>query len=318
MITKSSQINFILILFLTITMLSIVETQAVQAVDTYVITASADTHSKVDPIGLTLVNYGSTQTYRYSVNTGYVITSVLVDGKPVAITGNYIFTNIISNHTIDVKASIINFTITSSSDNHSTINPSGAIQVSYGSSTTFNYSTNTGYTISQIAVDGNLIPIKDNYTFTNITANHIIVINTVALPPTPTPNPTATPSPIVTPEPTTTPSPTLNPTSQPTLQPTAQPTQPSTSNPTLTPQQANSTPKPSNQETVNSTTKPSPSPTPKSTEKPQATIFPNTITQNDLYTGGIAAAVIMSTTLLIVAFIRRRQLSSDSLIESDD
>ena len=157
---RRSQINFILILFLTITALSIAETQAVQAVDTYVITASADPHSKIDPIGLAIVNYGSTQTYRYSANTGYVMTSVLVDGKPIAITGNYIFTNIISNHTIDVKASIINYTITSSCDSHSTINPSGALQVAYGSSMTFNYSANTGYVISEIDVDDIPSPSK--------------------------------------------------------------------------------------------------------------------------------------------------------------
>jgi len=324
MITKRrSQINFILILFLTITMLSIAETQAVQAVDTYVITASADTHSKIDPIGLALVNYGSTQTYRYSANTGYVMTSVLVDGKPVAITGNYIFTNIISNHTIDVKASIINYTITSSCDGHSTINPSGALQVAYGSSTTFNYSANTGYVISQIAVDGSPISINDNYTFTNVTGNHNIVITTVALSPTPTQTPTPTPKPSATPSPTDTqtptpaPSPTSNP--DPTSQPTAQPTQPSTTNPTQTPQQANPTPKPSNQQTVNPTTSPPPSSTPKSTEKPKSTTaFTNTITQNDLFTGGITAAVIMSTTVAIAAVIKRRQLRSDSLEEFDD
>ncbi len=186
-IKKRSQIDFILILLLTITALSIAQTQAVQAADTYMITASADTHSKIDPIGLAVVNYGSTQTYRYSANTGYVMTSVSVDSKPVAITGNYIFTNIISNHTIDVKASIINYTITSSCDSHSTINPSGALQVAYGSSTTFNFSANTGYVISQIAVDGYPVSIMDNYTFTNVTDNHSIMINTVALPPTPTP-----------------------------------------------------------------------------------------------------------------------------------
>jgi hypothetical protein len=323
MMTKRSQINFIFILFLTITVLSIAETQAVQAADTYMITASADTHSKIDPTGLALVNYGSTQTYRYSANTGYVMTSVSVDGKLVAITGNYIFTNIISNHTIDVKASIINYTINSSCDSHSTINPSGALQVAYGSSTTFTYSANTGYMISQIAMDGHPVSIMDNYTFTNVTDNHSIAITTVALPPTPTqtptptPKPSPTPSPIETQTPTPTPSPTSNP--DPAPQPTAQPTQPSTPNPAITPQQTNPTPKPSNQPTIDPTTKPTHSSTPNSTEKPKATtVFTNIIAQNDLFTGGIAAAVIMSTTLVIAAVIRRRQLSSDSFEEEFD
>ena len=258
---------FVALLLVTSLMLFGAETQVASAANvTYYITASADTHSTIDPSGSTVVNYGSSQTYRYSANTGYVITSVLVDNSPVTINGNYIFTNIIANHTIAVKASITNFTITSSSDAHSTINPFGAVKVSYGGTQNFTYSANTGYSINSVLVNGSSTPITGNFTFTNVQANYVITVSALL---NPTPPPTSTPSPTPNSTATATPTPTPTPTPSPTLQPTEEPTATPTSQPTSIPQQVNPTPQP--------TSAPNP-PTPKPTHtnpKPHTQTYPN-------------------------------------------
>jgi hypothetical protein len=86
-----------------------------------------------------------------------------VDGISVAITGSYTFSSIVANHNIAIKSGIINYTITASADAHSTIYPSGVIQVSYGNSQTFTYSANSGYLLSNVLVDGTPVTKSGSY-----------------------------------------------------------------------------------------------------------------------------------------------------------
>jgi hypothetical protein len=279
------------------------------SLNTYQITSSADSNSKIEPSGATAVNYGSSQTYRYSANTGYVVTSVLVDGNSAPINGNYIFTNIVANHTISVKSAIINFTITSSCDSHSKINPSGNVQVSYGNSQTFTYSANTGYNVSSVNVDGNPSSISTSFTFTNVVGNHSIAVNAQLIP-TPTPSPTPKPSPTPTPSP----SPSPQPTSEPTTPPTSEPTQNPTPQPTPNPTQATETPAATTHPKPTSTPTPSPklNPTP-TTLTPTSTISfnPNTISQSQTFTAGAVAAAVIGSTLAATLMVKRRQQASE-------
>ena len=148
-----------------------------QRVLTYTtVTASADSNSMINPSGSVQVSYGDSQTFNYSANAGYSITSVLVDGNNVSITGNYTFSNVASNHRISVSTSINQYAITDSHDSNSLIAPSGNIQVNYGSNQFFNYSAINGYVITRVLVDGFSVPITGNYTFSNVQADHTISV----------------------------------------------------------------------------------------------------------------------------------------------
>ena len=68
----------------------------------YTITASSDTHSVINPSGIIQVSAGNSQTFTYSANTGYSLSSILVDGAAVPINGNYTFSNVQANHIISV------------------------------------------------------------------------------------------------------------------------------------------------------------------------------------------------------------------------
>ena len=48
------------------------------------------------------VNYGGSQTFSFTPDTGYHVADVLVDGTSVGAAPNYAFTNVTANHTIEV------------------------------------------------------------------------------------------------------------------------------------------------------------------------------------------------------------------------
>jgi hypothetical protein len=53
------------------------------AIDTFTITASSGANGSVTPAGATIVNYGGSQAYTITPNTGYHVVDVLVDGSSV-------------------------------------------------------------------------------------------------------------------------------------------------------------------------------------------------------------------------------------------
>jgi hypothetical protein len=65
----------------------------------HTITASAVGGGTITPSGAVNVSHGGSQTFIITPNAGNHIVSVLVDSGPQAL-GNYIFTNVISDHTI--------------------------------------------------------------------------------------------------------------------------------------------------------------------------------------------------------------------------
>ncbi len=73
----------------------------------HTITANAGDHGKIGPSGMVTVNEGTDQTFKITADSGYKIDTVMVDGEKMKIKGNtntftYTFTNVTSNHTINV------------------------------------------------------------------------------------------------------------------------------------------------------------------------------------------------------------------------
>ena len=74
------------------------------------------------------------------------------------------------------------YTITSSAGIGGSISPSGALIVPSGNSQTFTISSNTGYIISNVFVDGVAVGVISSYTFTNVIADHTISATFAATP----------------------------------------------------------------------------------------------------------------------------------------
>lgn len=65
-----------------------------------------------------------------------------------------------------------NITVTAGTGGN--ISPTGTVTVNDGSSLTFTITPNTGYSITNVKVDGSSVGAVATYTFANVTANHVI------------------------------------------------------------------------------------------------------------------------------------------------
>ncbi|MCL2246846.1 MAG: T9SS type A sorting domain-containing protein [Lentimicrobiaceae bacterium] len=72
------------------------------------------------------------------------------------------------------------YTITASAGSHGTINPSGAVEVTQGTSQTFTFTPDEGYRVNKVFIDGTENPTaatNGSYTFTNVKENHLISVS---------------------------------------------------------------------------------------------------------------------------------------------
>lgn len=143
-------------------------------VTTYTITSSAGSGGTISPSGSVSVIQGGNQTFTISAGTGYQIANVTVDGVSQGVISSYTFSNVTGNHTISASFSVKTYTVTASAGTGGSISPSGPVSVNHGESQTFTISPNTGYTISNVTVDGVSQGTISTYTFSNVTANHTI------------------------------------------------------------------------------------------------------------------------------------------------
>jgi hypothetical protein len=112
------------------------------------------------------VNTGSglgsgTMTYSVASNTGTTSRTA-----SLTIAGNVF--------TITQSGAVVNYTISASSGTGGTISPSGQVSVQSGAGQTFTFSSNTGYKITDVLVDGVSKGAVGSYTFSNVQANHTI------------------------------------------------------------------------------------------------------------------------------------------------
>jgi hypothetical protein len=149
---------------------------------TFVITPSAGAGGAISPATPQTVNWGGSQKFDFTPNTGYLIDDVLVDGvsNPGAVAaGSYTFTDVQAAHTIAVTFKLQTFVITPSAGAGGAISPATPQTVGYGGSQKFDFLPNSGYLIDDVLVDGVSNPgavAAGSYTFTDVTAAHTIAV----------------------------------------------------------------------------------------------------------------------------------------------
>lgn len=143
----------------------------------FAIISSAGTNGTISPNGGLIYPLGINQVFTITPNTGYRISSVLIDGvsDTAAISrGSYTFSNVNASHTISVTFAVKTYSITATSGGNGLVTPLGGSTVNHGSSKTYTITPATGYNILDILVDGIPVNPRTSYTFSNITANHTI------------------------------------------------------------------------------------------------------------------------------------------------
>jgi len=145
--------------------------------NTYTIIASANNGGSISPNGSVTVTEGDNQTFTINADAGFSITDVVVDGTSVGAVANYTFSNVVTNHTITAiftQNEANTYTIVASAGNGGSISPNGTLTVTEGDNQTFAISADTGFSITDVVVDGTSVGAVANYTFSNITTSHTI------------------------------------------------------------------------------------------------------------------------------------------------
>ena len=132
----------------------------------------------ISPSGDSQISYGASITYTITINTGYMIQAIFVDGSPVSNpTTTYTFTDVTSDHTIEVIFQKVPVSINASigfptTENGGNLVPNGVVSREYGDDQTFTFTPAVGWELDRVVVNGALTPTLDNtYTFYNITAS---------------------------------------------------------------------------------------------------------------------------------------------------
>lgn len=141
---------------------------------TYMLVAVANLNGSITPSGITTVNSGTNQTYAITPDAGYKIASVSVDGVPQAVSSTYTFTNTATNHMISATFVPATYTLLASGTSFGSVTPVGATTVDQGASQSYAITPDVGHIIRSLLVDDVALPISSTYTFTNVTADHVI------------------------------------------------------------------------------------------------------------------------------------------------
>jgi len=144
------------------------------AINPFTVNATAGLGGIISPSGSVTVNYGGSQTFTIMPNAGYHVADVKVDGVSVGVVLAYTFSNVTSDHTVEVIFGINQYTLIATAGPNGAIVPSGPVIVDHGGNLTFTITPNPDYRISDVKVDGGSIGPVATYTFTNVTAAHTI------------------------------------------------------------------------------------------------------------------------------------------------
>lgn len=144
------------------------------AIRTYTITGSAGSGGTISPTGAVSLNYGSSRTFNILADIGFSVSDVRIDNVSIGAVSIYTFSNVTANHTISVTFAPTIYRITSSAGTGGSINPQGAVSVTYGTSRSFSITPGIGFNISDVFVDNISMGAVSTYNFSNVTANHTI------------------------------------------------------------------------------------------------------------------------------------------------
>ncbi|MDO8848874.1 MAG: multicopper oxidase domain-containing protein [Coriobacteriia bacterium] len=125
------------------------------------------------------------QTFVFVPDPGYQIADVLVNGVSILVPGQappefYTFSNVTGPNTIHVDFELQTFTITPSASAGGSIAPASPQTVVIGTDQTFTMTADPGYHLSELRIDGALVPTASTYTFTNVQADHTIAATFVS------------------------------------------------------------------------------------------------------------------------------------------
>jgi hypothetical protein len=145
------------------------------APDAHIISASSGANGSISPSGVVAVNHGAGQGYTITPASGYHVADVLVDARSVGAVSEYLFNQVVADHTIHAAFTANIYSISASAGSNGTITPSGSTSISFGGSQAYTLSPDGGCMVADVIVDGVSVGCTGTYTFSDVRANHTIV-----------------------------------------------------------------------------------------------------------------------------------------------
>lgn len=151
----------------------------------WLITPTAGAGGVILPGTPQTVNDSGTAIFSITPDTGYHVLDVGVDGVSQGALAVYTFTNVTADHTITAAFGINTYAITPTAGAGGSITPGTPQTVNYSGTAAFTITPDMGYHALDVGVDGVSQGALSVYTFTGMTADHVITaafeINTYTL-----------------------------------------------------------------------------------------------------------------------------------------
>jgi|GEM_PF-2559793 len=142
----------------------------------FTITSSAGANGTISPLGPQSVSENGSLGFTITPQSGFEIDTLVVDGSSVPATNSYIFSNVLSNHTISVTFKLIPVfkNIVASTTIGGSISPDGIVVVPVGANQTFAIKAQPGFFIKDVLVDSVSQGKISSYTFINVVSDRKI------------------------------------------------------------------------------------------------------------------------------------------------
>ena len=119
------------------------------------VNATAGSGGSISPSGVISTNYGGSQTFTITPNTGYYVVNVLVNGTSVGAVSSYTVKNIQGATTISATFAINTYSLTVNVGSGGSSNIASKT-VNFGSVENFEFTPDTGYSVADVVVNGTI------------------------------------------------------------------------------------------------------------------------------------------------------------------
>jgi hypothetical protein len=148
-------------------------------INTYMVSPSVSGSGTISPSTVQTVDYGSTQAFTLTPNTGYHIGTIGGTCPSATLSSNLYTTGAVTaNCTVIANFAINTYMVTPSVNNtHGTISPSTVQTVNYNSASTFTVAANLGYTVTGVGGTCGGMLSGNMYTTNPVTAACTVILN---------------------------------------------------------------------------------------------------------------------------------------------
>jgi len=138
------------------------------------VSTSAGPGGAISPAGPAYAMQGDSPRFTIAPDSCHTLVDVIVDGVSKGPVSSYTFSSVTTDHTIAATFAPKPYTISASTGDYGTINPSGDVAVSCGADQSFSVTPDSGYVVDDVEVDGTSIGPVSSYAFTAVHGNRSI------------------------------------------------------------------------------------------------------------------------------------------------